>query len=101
MVLAVVAPCLGPTPQLSVSRCMPHHTPTYLAGLNQLTSPSLLGSLRLRIRLDSYSPPARSEICIVRQGVWNGACFSTPPVEVGDNTARNLPLSMRCSHMPE
>ncbi len=43
--------------------------PTYLEGVNQLTSPSLLGSLRLRIRSDdSYSAAALSAICRVRHG---------------------------------
>lgn len=42
-VLAVVAPCRGPVAQVSVSRCSDHHTPTYLAGVNQLVAADGIG----------------------------------------------------------
>ena len=82
----MVAPCFGPEAQVSVSRCMPHQMPTYLKGLNQDTSPSAFGSLRLRIRSDMYRPAASSAICSVRQGVANGAVRRTrAPSDDGDS----------------
>ena len=39
-----------------LSRCSDHQMPTYLNGLNQDTSPSAFGSLRLRIRSDIVQP---------------------------------------------
>ena len=63
----------GPRPRSRVPRCMPHQMPTYLNGLTHDTSPSLLGSLRLRMRSDMYRPGASSAICSVRHGVANGA----------------------------
>ena len=101
MAFSVVAPCLGPEFQLFSSRCISHQTPTYFIGLNQLTSPSLLGSFRFRIRLESIKPAALSEICSVRQGVLNGAWRTTAAlVRPGVSWARNLVSSDRRRFIP-
>src|SRR5687767_4452564 len=102
MVFLVVAPCVGPAAQLSVARCMPHQTPTYLNGFTQETSPSRFGSFRFRTRSDITRPPALSAICIVRQGVLNGAVRVTfADDEDGDNVALNRWPVTRRSHMEE
>src|SRR3546814_11556013 len=91
LVRAIVAPWLGPSAQLHGPRIIPHQMPIYFIGLNQLTSPSLLGSLRLSSRSFSTSPAASSAMRIVRHGVWKGRSRTTrgPPDE-GARAARNF-----------
>src|SRR3569833_3149479 len=88
-----------PLPQVEWLRCISHHTPTYLPGLNHLSmSGILLGSLRLSsIRL-SASPPALSLISIVRHGPVNGPvlCASKPSAH-GINQAVSVPAPLPCS----
>jgi hypothetical protein len=100
LALAVVAPCLLPLAQVERSRCISHHTPTNLAGWNQLTSPSRLGSLRLSSRLDSYSAPAVVATRKVRHGVVNAPRRSTAaPVALGASCARSFWPCTRRSHI--
>src|SRR3546814_6518583 len=74
--------------------------PIYFIGLNQLTSPSLFGSLRLSSRSLSTSPAASSAMRIVRHGVANGRSRMTRgPCDEGDRGARNFWPSTRLNHM--
>ncbi|MNL62753.1 hypothetical protein D3C87_1868060 [compost metagenome] len=92
---------MGPEPHDFSSRCISHQTPRYFIGLNQLTSPSLLGSFRFRMRLDSTRPAALSLICRVRHGVWKGASRTTAAlVRPGVSWARNFSPSARRRFMP-
>src|SRR3546814_4526643 len=59
--------------------------PIYFIGLNQFTSPSLFGSLRLSSRSLSTRPAASSAMRIVRHGVANGRSRMTRgPCDEGD-----------------
>jgi len=80
-VFAVVAPCVGPLPQVERLRCISHQMPTYFPGLIQLdTSPSLFGSLRFSSIWLLASAAALSPIRMVRHGVVKAPvlCASTP-----------------------
>ena len=99
---SVVAPWFGPCAQVQSPRIMPHQMPMYLAGSNQLTSPSLFGSLRLSSRSFSTSPAASSAMRIVRHGVVKAPSRTTfAPREEGASCERKRVPSIRRSHMPE
>src|SRR3546814_13128160 len=53
------------------------HTPTYWPGSSHDTSPSLLGSLRFKIRSESIRPVARSATVRVRHGLTNAPSVLT------------------------
>ena len=96
LVRAVVAPWFGPSAQLHLPEIIPHQMPTYFCGRNQLTSPSLLGSLRLSSRSFSTRLAALSPMRIARQGVAKGVSRMTrPPCEEGANVVRNVRPSAR------
>ena len=79
---------------------MDHHTPMYLAGVNQLTSPSVLGSLRFRIKFDSTKPPALSLRVMVRHGVTKGVLRTTGVGLPGVSAARSTPFSPCSKFIP-
>src|SRR5690606_11633555 len=78
LAFSVVAPCFPEAlSQLFLPKCISHQIPVYFVGLNQETSPSLLGSLRFRISLESISSVAFSVIKMVLQGVSKGVFLFT------------------------
>ena len=58
--LAVVAPCVGPEPQVIVPMCMPHQMPTNFMGWIQSVLARAFGGLRFRPSSDGARSAARS-----------------------------------------